>query len=83
MFIASTNQMQSIHTNRPRLDDIKLHYIIIKRTFFETKLHFPPISLSLSYKLHKSTIFSNGKHAKFSFLSNLASLSFKSEWKRT
>ena len=42
MFIASTNQMQVIHTNLPRLEDIKLHYIIIKRTFFETKLHPPP-----------------------------------------
>ena len=48
MFIASTNQMQVIHTNRPRLEDIKLHYIIIKRTFFETKLH-PVVSFDFQY----------------------------------
>ena len=49
--------MQVIHTNRPRLEDIKLHYNIIKRTFFETKLHFPPNqlqSVTISYNIYQT-----------------------------
>ena len=71
MFTASTNQMQVIHTNRPRLEDIKLHYIIIKRTFFETKLHPPPPPPPLICHYHTNFI-----KVQFSLMENMQSFHF-------
>ena len=64
--------MQVIHTNRSRLEDIKLHYIIIKRTFFETKLHPPPPQLICHY--HTNFI-----KVQFSLSIKLSLAEFKSE----